>query len=168
MKQFCKIFFSGLLIVFIVIQFIRPKKNKSNGITENDITKSFAVPADVLDILKVSCYDCHSNNTTYPWYTKIQPVAWWLNNHIVAGKEQVNFSEFGDYSAGVQYHKFVKTIDDIKTVDMPLKSYLITEHQAMLNEDKKAILVNWTKGAMSQLEAKYPCLVPLYAEKNKE
>lgn len=154
-----------LLVVFIIIQFFRPAKNKSTGITANDITKSYAVPADVQNILKTSCYDCHSNNTKYPWYAEIQPVAWWLNSHIIAGKAQVNFSEFGSYPDGVQYHKFVETIESIETVDMPLKSYLITQHSAMLSEDKKALLIGWTKGAMAQLEAKNPSLVQLYEEK---
>jgi hypothetical protein len=154
-----------LLVVFIIIQFFRPAKNKSDGITATDITKSFAMPADVQNILRTSCYDCHSNNTKYPWYAEIQPVSWWLSSHIIAGKKQVNFSEFGSYSIAIQYEKFKETIEDIQTVDMPLKSYLVTQHSAMLSEDKKAILINWTKGAMSQLEAKNPSLVQLFEEK---
>src|SRR6187549_3258293 len=78
LKKILKRTFQILLLVFIIIQFIRPAKNKAEGISKNDISTRYAVPANVQAILKTSCYDCHSNNTVYPWYAKIQPVTWWL------------------------------------------------------------------------------------------
>ena len=91
MKKFFKRSFQILLLAFIIIQFFRPAKNRSDVISANDITKKYAVPADVLNILQTSCYDCHSNNTKYPWYSYIQPVAWWLDSHIKNGKRGLNF-----------------------------------------------------------------------------
>ena len=72
----------GLGIILIIIQFIRPDKNESNDFT-NDITTKYPVPEDVNHLLQVSCNDCHSNKTEYPWYANVQPVAWWLNDHVV-------------------------------------------------------------------------------------
>ena len=83
-----------LLAVFVLIQFIRPEKNQSEGISPNDISTKYAVPASVQTVLKRSCFDCHSNNTVYPWYDNIQPVSWWLANHLEEGKSERNFSEF--------------------------------------------------------------------------
>jgi ABC-type bacteriocin/lantibiotic exporter with double-glycine peptidase domain len=83
-----------LLVVFITIQFFRLEKNKSEGSTENHITKGYTIPAEVQGIITTSCYDCHSNNTKYPWYAKICPIDWWLNSYIIMRKIQVNFSEF--------------------------------------------------------------------------
>ena len=85
MRIFKKILI-GLLIVFVVMQAFRPAKNASKN-TDNDISKSYSVPEDVKTILAKACYDCHSNNTRYPWYTEIQPVGWWLSDHIKEGKK---------------------------------------------------------------------------------
>lgn len=89
--------FIVLLIAFIVIQFIHPAKNQSGGDQPNAIAKAYPVPHEVADILKVSCNDCHSNNTAYPWYNNLQPVAWWLKSHVDDGKKEVNFDEFASY-----------------------------------------------------------------------
>ena len=88
MKHFLKTFFTILLIAFIIIQFFRPEENKSAVIAENDLTKKFTVPADVNNILKASCTDFHSSNTDYPFYFKVQPLAWILADHIKTGKTQ--------------------------------------------------------------------------------
>jgi transposase len=90
----------------IVIQFFRPARNAEPEIAANQIAASYPVPNDVQQVLKASCYDCHSNTTVYPWYSNIQPVAWFLSNHIADGKRQVNFSKFATYSPRRQYKKF--------------------------------------------------------------
>src|ERR1700751_2314896 len=93
----------AVLIIFIGIQFVRPEKNESKEMSATDIANMYVIPQDVSAILKKSCYDCHSNNTVYPWYAEVQPVGWWMNSHIEDGKDEVNFSEFGTYSAARQY-----------------------------------------------------------------
>src|SRR5882757_10854522 len=113
MKKFLKRLLLLLLIVFIVIQFFRPTKNVAAGIGDNDISKKYPVPQDVANILKTSCYDCHSNNTVYPWYSYIQPVAWWLDGHIKGGKRGLDFSSFTTYSIRKQYKRLEDIIDEI-------------------------------------------------------
>lgn len=106
MKKIIRTILIVLLIALIIIQFIRPKKNISEGIAANDISSKYAIPTDVNDILKVSCYDCHSNNTAYPWYWNIQPVMWFMNGHINEGKRHLNFSIFTTYAIAKQYKMF--------------------------------------------------------------
>ena len=85
-KVFKKIFFVGLA-VFILIQFYQPARNESNAMpTSFAFTKVYVVPADVQNILQTSCYDCHSNNTHYPWYSYIQPSRFLMEYHIKKGK----------------------------------------------------------------------------------
>ena len=95
MLTFLKRFIFVLLILLLLVQFY-PKGNKniSQTLSAADISTKYNVPADVQTVLKASCYDCHSNNTVYPWYYKVQPVAWWLNEDIKDAKKEVNFSEF--------------------------------------------------------------------------
>ena len=87
-----------LLLLFIGIQFIDVKKNISQDRSANAIENYEEVPAKALSILKTSCYDCHSNNTIYPSYSKVQPVKWWLADHVNSGKRHLNFDEFNSYS----------------------------------------------------------------------
>ena len=82
MKIFFKRFLIFLLVAFLFIQFFRPSKNVSAAVAVNDISTKYTIPQDVHAVLKESCFDCHSNNSKYPWYNNIQPVAWYLADHI--------------------------------------------------------------------------------------
>lgn len=156
LKKIFKRTFQILLLAFIVIQFIRPAKNKSEGISSNDITKVYAVPEDVQTILKTSCYDCHSNNTVYPWYANIQPAAWWLNDHVQEGKRELNFSEFASYRIGRQYRKLEEINGEVKEDKMPLDSYLWIHKDAKLDEKQKLTLANWVTSVRDTIKANYP------------
>ena len=156
LKKILKRTFQILLLAFIVIQFIRPAKNKSDGISANDITKAYPVPENVQAILKSSCYDCHSNNTVYPWYSQIQPVAWWLNNHIQDGKKELNFSEFASYRIGRQYRKLDEVNKQVKEDEMPLESYLWIHKYAKLDDAQKLTLANWVTSVRDSIKAHYP------------
>lgn len=137
-----------LVLVLIIFQFFQPKKNESSMILAEDITKVTNIPKDVLTILKTSCFDCHSNKTAYPWYYTIQPLSWWLNNHIKEGKGKLNFSEFGNYTA----EKAIKKLHEIEEViienEMPLTSYTLIHRNAKLDAKQRKLLANWTKNVV--------------------
>lgn len=144
----------GLLLLFVVIQLFRPEKNKSEVEQVNDISKVYQVPTEVGQLLKISCYDCHSNDTNYPWYANIQPVAWWLNNHITEGKRELNFSEFATYSPKKQAHKLDEVAELVSGGDMPLSSYTVIHGDAKLNNDQKKQLVDWANSLKAEIEMK--------------
>jgi hypothetical protein len=156
MKKFLKKLFLALLFLFIVIQFFRPQKNISTVISANDITAKYTVPADVQTILKTSCYDCHSNNTAYPWYNNIQPVAWWLKSHIDDGKRGLNFSEFASYRIGKQYRRLDDINKEIKEGGMPLSSYTLIHGNAKLSDEQKLAVANWANALRDSIKAQYP------------
>ena len=132
-----------LLLAFIIIQFFRPARNESSELLATDITKVFPVPEGVLSVLKRSCYDCHSNNTVYPWYINIQPVAWYLAHHIEDGKKELNFSEFGSYNSKKQLRKLQKMVKEVKEDEMPLSSYTLIHTDAKLRAEDKAVVTAW-------------------------
>ena len=138
----------ALASILVIIQFIRPERNKSSVVSANDIRKHYTVPANVEAILKRSCNDCHTNNTTYPWYTNIQPIDLWLQSHVTDGKSHLNFSEFATYAPKRQHHKLEETMEMIKEGEMPLNSYLWVHTNAKLSKEDKATLVNWADGLM--------------------
>jgi hypothetical protein len=147
-----------LLAILIIIQFFRPVKNINTTAkaAANDISKAYPVPPNVQQILKTSCYDCHSNNTMYPWYSNIQPVAWWLKNHVDEGKREINFNEFSAYSARRQYKKMEEIIEQVKDDEMPLSSYTIIHRDAKLNPEQKLALTEWAEAIRKSMELKYP------------
>ena len=103
-----------LLIALVAIQFFRPEKNINPGDQPNAISKKFPVSTDVQAILDKACMDCHSNNTRYPWYNNIQPVAWWLDDHVRDGIKELNFDEYNNKRPRFQYRRMEQTIDLVK------------------------------------------------------
>lgn len=145
-----------LTVSLIGIQFFRPTKNISEGNQPKDISSLYPIPDSVHQILKTSCYDCHSNNTQYPWYSNIQPVAWWLADHVKEGKAELNFSEFANYRIGRQYRKLEEVIEEVKEDKMPLSSYTIAHSDAKLNDNQKRMLSAWAASVRDTIEARFP------------
>lgn len=145
-----------LLIGLVIIQFFRPKKNLENGISANHISTKYPVPQDVHSILDKACYDCHSNNSRYPWYFNIQPVGIWMDDHIQEGKRGLNFSEYTNKRLRYQYHKMEELIELVKEAGMPIDSYTWTHKDADLSPEERSKLVNWAQSIMDTLETQYP------------
>ena len=133
----------GLAAILIGIQFYQPSRNQSDEVPATHIERMFAVPQNVKAILVQSCYDCHSNNTRYPWYSRIQPGAWYMAEHIKNGKEELNFSDFGEYSARRQRNKFRAMAGQVKDGEMPLSSYTLIHRNAVLSNDDRQVLLEW-------------------------
>ncbi|MGB1270270.1 MAG: heme-binding domain-containing protein [Flavobacteriaceae bacterium] len=133
----------GLLALFAAAQFINPDKNESEFVPESDFITLEQPPEHLASILKTSCYDCHSNNTIYPWYDRITPVNFWVNSHITDGKKHLNFSEWNSYSAKKKAHKLDEFIEMIEDKEMPLASYTLTHQDAKLSDADIIELTNW-------------------------
>lgn len=138
-----KILFIGL-IIFLLIQLYQPARNISfeQDITGN-FTKVYNVPKNVEIILRTSCYDCHSNNTYYPWYSYIQPVRFFMESHIKEGKENLNFNEWGNYSDRKQNNKLDRIAKQIESNEMPLSSYTLIHKNAILTASQKKEVLDW-------------------------
>lgn len=153
-RGFLKIilFLSGL--VLISIQFIVPGKNENLTDSANDISKTIHMPDSVMTMLRTSCYDCHSNNTRYPWYFRAQPVGWLLARHIESAKSELNFSHFGNYSARRQISMMDRIESSIEDNTMPLPTYRLMHKDARLSADEKKMLIKWTMAARDSLSLK--------------
>ena len=138
-----KIHFIGL-IIFLLMQLYQPTRNESfeQDITGN-FTKVYNVPKNVEIILRTSCYDCHSNNTYYPWYSYIQPARFFMERHIKEGKEELNFNEFGNYSKRRQNSKLKAISKEIESNEMPLSSYTLIHKNAILTASQKKKVLDW-------------------------
>jgi hypothetical protein len=132
-----------VVAIVLVIQVIPVERNVSTVPPGQSFEKTEKVPANVAAILKVSCYDCHSNNTRYPWYSELQPGAWFMAQHIKKGKEELNFDEFNNYSKRRKKAKIKSITSQIEKEEMPLKSYLMLHSSARLSAADKMDLIDF-------------------------
>jgi hypothetical protein len=143
MKKGIKI--AGLLFIgfLIVIQFFRPEKNQDRTEQKYDLQQVSSVPDSLASILVSSCYDCHSNYTEYPWYSRISPVSWYLDKHIREGKEDLNLSEYGLLDKAGKIGVLSDMYDVLEAGSMPLQSYLLIHRDASLSQDEIDGLLDW-------------------------
>lgn len=139
-------------MAFIVIQFFPTTLNESDYVPQSDFMVENQVPATIKNRLQVSCYDCHSNNTDYPWYSKIQPSAWYLEDHIQEGKDELNFNEWAEYSDRRKNSKLRSIISQIEEDEMPLDSYTLIHRDAILSDEDKTLIVDFITALKDSLE----------------
>jgi hypothetical protein len=138
-----KLIFLVLLAVLLLIQLVRPQKNISLTPAGKTFVDTFQVSEQVNAILAVSCYDCHSNNTNYPWYSEIQPMAWVMDEHIKDGKEKLNFDELPPNGSRKLNSRFTQIVKQVEQDKMPLNSYLWMHGNARLSAEDKQLLVDY-------------------------
>jgi hypothetical protein len=148
----------GIIILLIIIQFIQPPKNAGPMATATDITHVVQVPDSVMSLLKVACYDCHSDHTRYPWYNHISPVNWWLWDHVTEGKRALNFSQFATYTPRRKSKKMEGIAKETKEHGMPISSYLWIHTDARLSDSQRQLIVNWADSAKQKMAYTAPQL----------
>lgn len=141
-----------LVVLFVGMQFIPTSRNQSNTVSKTDFMTLYEVPEKLKNKIQVSCYDCHSNNTNYPWYNKIQPVAWVLEGHIKEGKEELNLNEFGSYSVRRQKSKLKSIMSQIEDDKMPLSSYTLIHRDAKFSKSEKTHIIDWLSNLRDSLQ----------------
>lgn len=141
--KFRKRIFYFFIIFLVAVQFIRPRRNTGVPPIPQSFIDTFLPNDTVLNLLSNSCFDCHSNNTKYPWYTNVQPIGRLMANHVNDGKKELNFNELAALSPRRRNSKFKSIAEQIQQDEMPLKSYLLIHRNAALNETDKKVLINF-------------------------
>lgn len=144
----------ALLVVLVVLQFFQIDKTNPVVDENKDFLKTQNTPEEIASIIKTSCYDCHSNESKYPWYSNVQPAGWFLKDHIDEGRRELNFSTFTDYELKRQDHKLEECIEYIEKDEMPLGSYTLVHREAALTEAQKNILIDYFKSVRTKLNYK--------------
>ena len=135
----------ALILLFIIAQFFSPKKNQSGLYAINKFFVETKAPMEVQKILTQACFDCHSDQTTYPWYNSITPVNYWLNSHVNGGKSHLDVSKWSTYSVKRKAHKLEELIEEVGEGEMPLASYKWTHASADLTNDQIEALIHWAQ-----------------------
>ncbi len=134
-----------LFAIIVIIQFFRIDKTTPELIVEDDFMFQINPPQHIKETLKTSCYDCHSFETKYPWYSNVSPISWWLKDHINDARKHLNFSTWGTYDLKKKKHKLEECWEELEKGEMPLESYLYTHGDADLTAEERAELVEWFK-----------------------
>jgi hypothetical protein len=150
MKSLLKKLGYVLVIAFIAMQFFRPDKNIGDYESFSHFEKETRVSDEVLSILKKNCFDCHTNQTRYPWYAEIAPISYWLNDHIIKGKRHFNMYDWNSYSVKKKSKKMDELIEEVEEGEMPFKSY--TWLHGSITEEEKDILIQWATMAILNYE----------------
>lgn len=148
-----KIFLAlGILLILglLMIQFFQPEKN-AGEIGPDHLLSQEQVPEEISTILKNACLDCHSNQSNYLWYHQVAPVSWFINNHIVEGKEELNLSNWKQMEILDQIAALEDMGKEVENGKMPLKSYLIIHPQARLSEEETKAFIGWTTSYSEKL-----------------
>ncbi len=147
MKKFLAI----LAAILILIQFVPASLPETTFNNPDDLLKTTEVPTDVSNMLKASCYDCHSNETVYPWYSYVAPVSFLVSRDTREGRKKLNFSEWNKLSK-VKKAKFLDEIsDEVNEGEMPMKIYTVIHRGTSLSDKDKETLLTWTDGYAESL-----------------
>ena len=140
----------GAVLLLVAIQFIPLTKNINQGATSIFVA-AHPMDATTAETWKVACADCHSNNTIYPWYTAVQPVGFWINNHVNEGKQKFNIDAIHEKPIKKIDHKLEEMIEMLNENEMPLWSYTLIHKNAKLSTEQKNGLINWAKAARASM-----------------
>lgn len=143
-----------VLVAFIIIQFFPIDKKNPPVNTGMDFLNIKNTPENIAQVVKTSCYDCHSNETKYPWYSSIAPSSWFLKNHINEGRKHLNFSTFAMYEPKRQIHKMEECIEMIEKKEMPLESYYLGHQDAKLTDEQRQMLIKYFKTQIDDTKIK--------------
>jgi len=138
-----------LAVGFLLLQLIPRKHSVAEVNPVEEFNPERSVPE--LALLRSACFDCHSNETEYPWYAYVQPLALWLDNHVAEGREEMNFSTWHTLPLDKQEHKLEECAEMVESREMPLKSFTWTHPEARLTDEERQLLVTWFR----KLQAEY-------------
>jgi hypothetical protein len=139
MRRLVKWSLIGLPLVFVAIQFVPVQR--TNPPVETEVT----APPDVRAVLRRACYDCHSNETVWPWYSHVAPASWLVADDVNKGRRQVNFSTWNRLTPKDQAKKLREAWEEIESGEMPLWYYRPLHPGASLNAQDRALLEGWMR-----------------------
>ncbi|MBP9740801.1 MAG: heme-binding domain-containing protein [Chitinophagaceae bacterium] len=139
-----KIFYF-LLVLFAIIQLFQPDRNNSTENLKSELTNLYKLPDSIENLLSTTCYDCHSNNTDYPFVINIQPFGWYMESKVTKGKKHLNFSEFGNYKKEEAIEKLEDIDLAMQNNRMPLQAYRWYNSESNLSDEQRATISAWAK-----------------------
>ncbi len=131
----------GLVIILALMQFKQIDKTNPEYNEAEDFITITQPSEEIATLIKAACYDCHSHQAKYPWYSNVAPISWMVEHHIEEGREHLNFSEWGGYDTKKANHKLEECIEEIEEGEMPMKPYVVMHSEAKMSKEQKKALM---------------------------
>ena len=140
-----------IISILIILQLIPNKLPENQGVTNNDLIIAEQPPDEVKLILKKACYDCHSNQSVYPWYSYVAPASWLIAKDVREGREELNLSDWADQSKRRKIKIMNEMAEEIEKEKMPLDIYVVVHRDAILTEEEIETITSWTKSVSDKI-----------------
>jgi hypothetical protein len=137
--------------VLLLAQFVRPAKTNPAADPAAHLTAHAQVPSQVQKLLARSCNDCHSNQTTWPWYSNVAPASWLVVDDVNHGRKHLNLSTWGMYEAERRAELLEEMCEEVTEGKMPMPVYLVMHNGARVSSDEARALCEWSRGQAAQL-----------------
>lgn len=144
MRKVLKTAAVGLALLFAAAQFVRPARTNPAGLPGGALEQRVGVPPEVSEVLNRACADCHSNRTTWPWYSHVAPASWLVIDHVNHGRQHLNFSDWSRYDARESADLLRQVCRTARAGTMPLDSYTLLHPRARLTPRDVRTLCEWT------------------------
>jgi hypothetical protein len=129
----------ALGLAFLLLQVVPVDRSNPSG------GSPLAADPAVVEVLRRACYDCHSNETVWPWYSRVAPVSWLVSHDVVEGREVLNFSVWEAYAGGARREMLEEIWEEVAEGEMPLESYLLLHPEARLTQVDREVLESWVR-----------------------
>ena len=135
----------AIIAVFFLLQFVPNELPENNSDMTNDIVLNTGAPEEIKLILQKACYDCHSNQTHYPWYSYVAPVSWLIAEDTRHGREELNLSDWGSLNKRKKIRTLGDIAEEVEERKMPLKIYTLVHRDAILSDQEIDAISSWAK-----------------------
>lgn len=126
-----------ILVIVALMQFKGIDKTNPKTDAKSDFFLAEHVDIEQADLIRTACYDCHSHETSYPWYSGLAPISWWLAGHIEEGREHVNFSLWAEMDADERAHALKECQEVLREKEMPILSYMLLHNEAWIDQTQR-------------------------------
>jgi hypothetical protein len=147
-----KIVLVVLLLGFISIQFFGIEKSNPEFDSQLDFLTIENPPENIEKIFRNACYDCHSNETQWPWYANVAPMSWMIEDHVEEGRDYINLNDWGDYELEDRHYILEEMMEEIDHEEMPLPAYRIFHRDSRITDIQKAELFEWIRSVQKSAE----------------
>ena len=144
----------GLVAAFGLLQLANPDRTNPPVLADHDLFAANPPPPPVAALLRTSCFDCHSNETKWPWYSHIAPMSFLVANDVRNGRERLNFSDWPVTDQARAGRKFGNISDEVDSGNMPLKKYTMIHRDAVLSDAQRKAIVDWAEAQADLLKSK--------------
>ena len=151
MKKTLKWIFVALVVGFGLLQFTNPPR--TNPPVVNDLLATNAPPPRVAALLHAACYDCHSSETKWPWYSRVAPMSWLIAQDVVEGRKNLNFSDWPADNPTRAAKRLASMSEQIDYLEMPPKKYTAIHADARLTDADRKELTGWLDAEAERLRA---------------